>query len=63
MTRYQVHYSIVPFVEGQGFCGRIRNLIRYVVANSEAQAIARCKLNCPGSFDHWVNRLANEATK
>jgi hypothetical protein len=62
MTRYYVHYEVImtagPGVAGAS--GRIARMIAPIEAKSEAQAIKICKAKHPGSFGHWVNRLANE---
>jgi hypothetical protein len=59
MTRYYVHYEST-MDEGPD-AGRTVHMIMPVLAELEHKAIARCKKERPGSFGHWVNRLANEA--
>ena len=62
MTRYYVHYE-VTMIAGPGVAGasgRTARMIAPIEAKSERDAIAQCKANRPGSFGHWVNRLANE---
>ena len=62
MTKYYVHYEVImtaaPGVAGAS--GRIARMIAPIEAKSERDAIAQCKTSRPGSFGHWVNRLANE---
>ena len=65
MTRYHVHYevTITPgSIESRvaGAPGQIARMIAPIEAKSEREAIAKCKASRPGSFGHWVNRLANE---
>ena len=59
MIRYQVHFEYTPFVKNQGYRGLKRGK-RTIVARNEVEAKARVRLQVPGSFGHWVNRLANE---
>ena len=54
MTRYYVHYS-------KGTDKGLFHGIRTVSARNEQEAKARVRHAIPGSFGHWVNRLANEA--
>jgi hypothetical protein len=59
MTRYHVHYE-APARTSTG-PDQIMRMIHPVEAKSEAEAIKICKTVRPGSYGHWVNRLANEA--
>jgi hypothetical protein len=59
MTKYYVHYE-APHRTSTG-PNQIMCMIHPVEAKSEAEAIKICKAKRPGSFGHWVNRLANEA--
>mgnify|MGYP001149906304 CR=1 FL=1 len=63
MTLYHVHYEVVA-IAGPGVAGasgRIARMIAPIEAKSERDAIAQCQATRPGSYGHWVNRLANEA--
>lgn len=59
MTLYHVHYE-APALKSTYSDPNMR-MIHPVEAKSEAEAIKICKARRPGSFGHWVNRLANEA--
>lgn len=53
MVRYYVHYS-------KGTDRGLFHGIRMVSARNEQEAMDRVRHAIPGSFGHWVNRLANE---
>jgi len=53
MIRFQVRFEKST---SSGFTHGVRN----VAARSECEAIARVRRQVPGSFGHWINRLATE---
>jgi len=55
MTKYQVHYEYTHKTTRRLKQGR-----RTVKARDEHEAICRVVTLVPGSWGHWVNRLANE---
>ena len=59
MTSYQVHYESI--MDQGPDVGKIVHMIApKIEAKTEQDAIALCKATRPGSFGHWVNRLASE---
>ena len=54
MNKYQVHYS-------KGTPKGLKHGKRTIAARNEQEAKAKVSFMVPGSFSHWVNRLANEA--
>lgn len=59
MNRYHVHYESTMNTGPDA--GKIIHMISLPIeAKSGYEAIQRCKLERPGSFGHWINRLATE---
>lgn len=54
MNKYQVHYA-------KGTPKGLKHGKRTITARNEQEAKAKVNFMVPGSFSHWVNRLANEA--
>ena len=52
MTRYQVRFELSQSWQ--------IDLLEYVIAKTEQEAIDVIKQKYPTSFGHWVNRQANE---
>jgi len=53
--RYQVHFEYKS-----KRTNRSKRGYRHVVARNENEARARVRVAVPGSWGHWINRLANE---
>ena len=58
MTRYQVHFEYT-----HKSTRRLTRGHRTVKARDEHEAICRVVALVPGSWGHWVNRLANEVVQ
>lgn len=53
MTRYQVRFELEN--------SWVVDYYETAIAATEREAIDKIKKKYPTSFDHWVNKLANEA--